>query len=387
MKAMEDETSKLDCRIVALTHYLPPYMSSVLKHVSDGVRDFSVLLSIHQEPNRDFGETWDGLDVQVQKSFMLRRSWNHKAGQFQDQLFVHVPYDTLTRLWRMKPDIVFSYELGFRSLVSAIYCTLFRKKLALCVCVSERTEQGRGALRIAVRKLLLKMADAVTYNGPSCLNYLRSFGVPESKLYHFPYACSEKFRYQGPIQRDEASARRLICIGQLIQRKGVAPLLQTLANYCLFHPERSLEIDFVGKGDQEQQLRSMVLPSNLRANFLGHLNYQQMAQSMERSGVLVFPTLADEWGLVVNEAFAAGMPVIGSQYAQACTTLIQDGETGWQYRPDQPDTLFQALESMFSLSTSELNAMRTACHQAVKEITPKNVAVGALTMFDQLLKS
>jgi glycosyltransferase involved in cell wall biosynthesis len=354
--------------------------------MSVGVREFSVLLSIHQEPNRDFGETWEGLDVQVQKSVMLRRSWKHKEGQFQDQLFVHIPYDTLTRLWRMKPDIVFSYELGFRSLVSAIYCTLFRKKLALCVCVSERTEQGRGRLRILLRRVLLKMAHAVTYNGPSCLSYLRGFGVPDSRMFHFPYACSEKFRYRGSIQRDESTARRLICIGQLIQRKGVAPLLQSLANYCLSHPHRNIEIDFVGKGDQEQQLRAMNLPRNLKANFLGHLNYQQMAQAMEQSGVLVFPTLADEWGLVVNEAFAAGMPVIGSQYAQACTTLIQNGVTGWQYRPDQPETLFVALEAMFNQPSSDLEKMRTACCESVMNITPENVASGAMKMFEALLR-
>ncbi len=359
-------------------------MSSVLKHVSAGVRDFSVLLSIHQEPNRDFGETWEGLNVQVQKSIMFRRSWNHKQGQFQDQLFIHIPYDTLIRLWRMRPDIVFSYELGFRSLVSALYCTLFRKKLALCVCVSERTEEGRGAFRILVRKVLLKLAHAVTYNGPSCLNYLQRFGIPESKLFHFPYACSEKFRYRGPIQRDQVAARRLICIGQLIQRKGVAPLLQTLVEYCKLHPNRVVEIDFVGKGDQEQQLKSMLLPSNLRANFLGHLNYQQMAQAMERAGILVFPTLADEWGLVVNEAFAAGMPVIGSQFAQACTTLIEDGVTGWQYRPDQPDTLFQSLEAMYNVSSDRLNEMRNACCKAVEDITPDNVASEALRMFKHL---
>ena len=52
-------------------------------------------------------------------------------------------------------------------------------------------------------------------------------------------------------------------------------------------------------------------------------------------GVLVFPTLADEWGLVVNEALAAGVPVLGSLYSQAVEELVRDGENGWTFRPDR----------------------------------------------------
>lgn len=361
-------------------------MSSVLQHVAKQVREFAVLLSIAQEPNRDFGDTWQGLNVQVQKSLMVRQYRKHVKAGFRDEHYVHFPFDTLTQLIRRKPDIVFSYELGFRSMVSAIYCRLFRKKLALCVCVSEHTEEGRGRLRNMLRRLLLRWADAISYNGPSCLEYLRRFPVKEEKLFHFPYACSEQFRYTGPIERESAASRKLICIGQLIERKGVQPLLTGLAQYCRNQPDRIVQLDLVGKGNQEESLKAISLPSNLQVRFLGHLDYQAMAQAMEQNGVLVFPTLADEWGLVVNEALAAGMPVIGSEYAQSCMTLIQDGQTGWLFKPDDPQTLFRALESLFSTSDESLLEMRYNCQKTVENITPRNVAASAIAMFERLLK-
>ena len=43
------------------------------------------------------------------------------------------------------------------------------------------------------------------------------------------------------------------------------------------------------------------------------------------SGIFVLPTLADEWGLVVNEAMASGLPVLGSVYSQAAHELCGDG--------------------------------------------------------------
>ena len=50
----------------------------------------------------------------------------------------------------------------------------------------------------------------------------------------------------------------------------------------------------------------------------------------------VFPTLADEWGVVVNEALAAGLPVLGSVHSQAVEELCAEGETGWIFDPGGP---------------------------------------------------
>jgi glycosyltransferase involved in cell wall biosynthesis len=389
-EAVQDEPirdsagERLDCKIVTLTHYLPPYIARVLYYTSQQVRDLRVLLSIEQEPNRLFGNTWDGLAVSVQKSFMLRRPWKHDAG-FSDELYLHFPYDTISQLRRNNPDIVFSFELGFRSLTSALYCKLHRKKLILCVCVSEHTEKGRGIARNLLRRVLLRAADAITFNGPSCRNYLKKFGTAEKKLFHFPYACSDLFRYEGPIARTQVANRRLLCIGQLTERKGVLPMLQSLKQYCESRPDQNVEIDFVGNGILEQALRDVALPSNLHMRLLGHLEYREISRVMEQSGILVFPTLADEWGLVVNEAMQAGMPVIGSIYGQASTTLIREGKNGWLYCPDKADELAQKLDCMFSLEDPKLLAMRVAAGETVQDITPMNVATSAVEMFKHVL--
>lgn len=378
-----DLVEPVDCKVVVLTHYLPPYIARVLYHASSQVRDLEILLSIAQEPNRQFGDTWEGLNVSVQKSWMFRRPWKHSTG-FTDELFVHVPYDTLSQLRKAKPDIVFSFELGFRSLASAVYCKVFRKKLALCVCVSEHTEQGRGRLRHWLRKALLKSAAAVTYNGPSCKKYLQDYGVEETKLFHFPYSCSDLFQYTLPVIRSPESDHRLICIGQLTQRKGVLPMLDSIADYCRKHPDRNVELDLVGKGNLEDTIRSKQLPSNFQLQLLGHMDYQQMCTAMSNCGVLLFPTMADEWGLVVNEGMQAGMPIIGSAYAQASTTLIKDGVNGWIYRPDHSNELHEKLDAMFSTSRTEMNRMREAAQQSVAHITSSNVAQKAVSMFRRL---
>jgi glycosyltransferase involved in cell wall biosynthesis len=361
-------------------------MARALFYVSQQVPDFHILLSIAQEPNRQFDVAWEGLDVHVQKSLMLRRLYKHASG-FQDEVYVHFPYDTLSQLRRARPDIVFSFELGFRSLLSAFYCTLYRKPLALGVCVSEHTEQGRGPVRRMLRRALLKSASAVTYNGPSCRRYLKTFGVPDNRLFHFPYAASDLFQYSGPIERTAAASHRLMYVGQFNERKGLLPMIRTLADYCSVRDQRVVELDLVGSGNQESQIGQLRLPPNLRLTFLGHLNYDQMSAAMQNVGALIFPTLADEWGLVVNEAFQAGLPVLGSVYAQACTTLIQPDKNGWLYHPEKSHELHRSLDQFFGLAEKELIQMRSCARDTVRDITSASVAAKAVRMIRQLNES
>lgn len=374
-------------RLAVLTHYLPPYMSRVLEHVADSVGEMQVLLSIPLEPNRCYALDWGGLDVQVQKSIMMRTAWKHRAG-FQDELYVHVPYDTYARLRRFRPDVVFSYELGFRSLASALYRRLHRRtRLAYCVCVSEHTEVGRGGARWLLRRSLVRLADAVTFNGPSCGRYLQRLGVPEHKLFAFPYAADD--RTEPALAHDPAGEpnRRLLVVGQLNERKGIVPLLEGLTAYCRGRPESTWELTFAGSGPLEDVVRSWCGPENLRLHLLGHLSPQQLAGQWHRYGVLLFPTLADEWGLVVNEALRAGLPVLGSRYAQASTTLIDEGRNGWLYSPDEPGELHTKLDQLARLSASQLAAMRQQARQSVAHLTSRSAAENACRMFRSLLRA
>ena len=103
-----------------------------------------------------------------------------------------------------------------------------------------------------------------------------------------------------------------------------------------------------------------------------------LAVEMIRSGALIAPTLADEWMLVVNEALQAGLPVIGSIYAQAVTALIEDSRNGWKYEPSSESSLFNALDSYFSASSEQIAAMRWTARESVADRTPQWAAAGAV---------
>lgn len=372
-------------KMAVLTHYLPPYMGRVLQHVAIKIPQTKVLLSIPLEPNRNYSLDWGALDVQVQRSVMLRSRWKHRAG-FDDELYVHFPYDTYWRLRRMRPDLIFSYELGFRSLASALYRRLHAQtRLAYCVCVSEHTEQGRGSARWLLRRTLIRQADAITYNGPSCWRYLKQLGVPDGKLFPFPYAADD--RNQPPQRTGENEPnRKLLVLGQLNQRKGVLQALKAVSSYAQGHADQVWSLTFIGSGPLASELTAQSVPANLKLSVQDSIDPVELPARLNEYGVLLFPTLADEWGLVVNEAMRAGMPVIGSRYAQAATTLIEEGRNGWLYSPDKPEELHRCLQEVQTLNADRMLAMRETACKTVASITSQTVASAACQMFDRLLQ-
>lgn len=377
----------IDAKVVFLTHYIPLYQVRVLQTLAASVRDFHVLLSTPIEPNRDFSPDWSGLDVTVQNTVTLRRRWRHRAAGFQDSLYVHFPYDTSSQLRSLSPDVVMSHELGARSFGAARYCRRHPDaKLVICTYMSEHTEKGRGWMRDRLRRHLIGRADAITYNGPSCKTYLQQMNAPEERLFPMPYAADDRTLYNGPVDRDDGATRnRMLVVGQLSERKGVLPLVEQASHYCRRHPDREIELIFAGSGPLRSELESFATPSNLNVTLLGNVSASDLSDWMKRCGCLVAPTLADEWMLVVNEALQAGLPVLGSVYAQAVTTLVHDDVNGWRYDPLANGSLETTLDKYFAASAETLRSMRMTARESVVDRTPIQAAAGALDAIRSVL--
>lgn len=361
-------------RVTLLTNFIPPYRLSLYKAVAARLEDLQVFISTPTESNRPWIPEWEGLNVTVQHNLTLRPTWRHPHG-FSESLYVHIPYDTLLLLKQYQPDVVISTELGLRTLQAVLYRKWNPKsRIILWTLYSESTEQGRGRLRELLRRWLLPQADAVVVNGESGSRYIRRFGIPEEKIFFAPYTTQISTFTSVPLPRVPNQAYRLLYVGQLIERKGLVPFLLTLSHWSEAHPEHSLEFWLAGDGPVRTTLEQLVLPPNVSLRFLGNVAYADLPQVYGQAGILVFPTLADEWGLVVNEAMAAGLPVLGSMYSQAVEELVVDGVTGWTFYPDQVDKMSTALDRAFSTPIEVLEQMRAKARERIQHLTPEFIA-------------
>ncbi len=228
--------------------------------------------------------------------------------------------------------------------------------------------------RRLIRTWLLRRADSVTTNGSSGKRYLCNMGVDPSRIHHVPYTPAPSALYRGPVQRAPENAHRLLYVGRISELKWIVPFTQRLIRWAAQRPELQVELAVAGSGPLEQEIHGLQPPANLSLRLLGHCSFEEMTGHYADSGILAFPTLTDEWRLVVNEAMHAGLPVLGSCYSQAVEDLCVDGETGWKFRPDVKGELENALDRAFATSAEQLDTMREAARRRVANLTPQFAA-------------
>ena len=361
--------------VCLLTNIIPPYYLPVFQRLRESLNeqliDFRVLLSTPMEPNRNWNPEWGDLPVTVQKCWTIKTRWKHEQG-FSDETWRHFPYDTLPYLARIQPDVVISLQLGFRTLQSALYRKLFpQSRLIIWTGLSEHTEKGLPRWRILQRKVLLRAADAVLVNGRSGRNYLMSVGVPRARIFPEPYCAEVSEHLALPLRRRPDVSRRLIYVGQLTVRKGLQPFLAVLSEWLRRHPAETCEFWIAGDGPLREQLEEFPSFPQLRLRFLGSVTYEKLPDFYSQGGIFVFPTLADEWGVVVNESMAAGLPILGSLHSQAVEELVQDGVNGWTFHPDCPEETYRALDRALTTSDAQLDEMRQSGRERIRPFSPE----------------
>jgi glycosyltransferase involved in cell wall biosynthesis len=362
-------------RVALLTNFIPPYRLPVYEALRDRVGELRVLVSVPREKNRDWPVEWGRLDVRVQRTLSFSGKWSEN-GLFVEDVCIHFPYDTFFQLYAFRPDVVISGELGLRTLQAVLFRWYARRdcRLVVWTTLSEVTERNRGAARRLLRSWILPQADAVIVNGASGERYIAGFGFDKRRIFHVPYV--------SVLPRCEVSGRvvegrdlyRLLYVGQLVPRKGILPFLTALSRWARENPHRRLEFWVAGDGPLRDAIQNSSLPANLSIRMLGAVPYHELAGVYERCGILVFPTLADEWGVVVNEAMSCGLPVLGSWYSQAVQELCLDGVNGWVFRPDSLAEMYEAIGRALTSPEDVLRRMGLAAASRVAGLTAEFAA-------------
>lgn len=310
-------------RVAILVNILAPYRAPVYQGLAEAFE--TRVFFGGEEENRS---TWQGVKalfsgVSVQKSwgFTFRMPYR-RAGQVFDYRRIHITPGFLWDLLAFRPDAVITTEMGFRTLVALLYGLLMRRPVWVWWGGTLHTERSTGRVRRILRGLITAWARHWISYGETSTAYLRSLGVPRSDILQIQNCVDEQAFARATAAPAAAVAPRpvLLYVGQLIRRKGVDLLLQAAA--AVQHAGYQFSLLLVGGGPEQQSLAAMAADLGLQhVQFLPGRRPEEMPSVYRSADLLVFPTLEDVWGLVVNEALWSGLPVLCSVYAGCAQEL------------------------------------------------------------------
>ncbi len=192
------------------------------------------------------------------------------------------------------------------------------------------------ALR-TVRTAVTRRARGVVVPSRHLARLVRSWGVDEDRITVVPNAAPEA---TPSLERDPS---RLVFVGRLVAWKHVDHVIQVLARL----PDVALDV--IGEGPRLDALRRLARAIHVeqRVVFHGAVPRDEALATMGRAGVLVLPSSYEGMPHVVLEAFASGVPVVGSD-APGIKALVEDGVSGLLYPVGDLDALELALREAAS---------------------------------------
>jgi glycosyltransferase involved in cell wall biosynthesis len=232
----------------------------------------------------------------------------------------------------------------------------------------------RTGARGALQRLLIDPiggADAIVAIGNSAeQDYRRRF--PESRVYNIPYACDLSEFEAAAASRVNAGMCRFLFVGQMIERKGVDVLLKAFEN--LVQEGLGVELHLVGReGDLPGWLASLQSGTRAQIVYHGFRQPNELPKLFGQADVFVLPSRHDGWGVVINQALGAGMPVITTTAAGAGRDLVTDCVNGLQVPSDDVPALSHALRTL-AMDHPMRHGMALAASESAQKLQPSVAA-------------
>jgi glycosyltransferase involved in cell wall biosynthesis len=214
------------------------------------------------------------------------------------------------------------------------------------------------ALKYAPYRCFLPRLDAHLYVGQRNKAYLRHYGVPEHRLFFVPHFVDTGLFAQGAREAEtsgvvsEIRARLgipqhafvFLFVGKMIPKKRPGDFIEACLKIFKLSGGSHVRALLVGDGPLRSSLENLAEPAAHQVHFAGFQNQRELPAMYKAANALVLPSDGDEtWGLVVNEAFACGIPAVVSDACGCAPDLIEEGRTGYTFPVGDVGSLSQRM--------------------------------------------
>lgn len=169
-------------------------------------------------------------------------------------------------------------------------------------------------------------------------DYERRF--PEPRHFNIPYHCELAPFLAQPRHRRDSRMVFLFC-GQMIARKGLDVLLSAFAG-C-----ENARLLLVGREAELPGLMNAA-PAKQR-EFIEYAGFQppeKLPEFFARADAFILPSRHDGWGVVVNQALGAGLPLLCSDQVGAADDLLEENVNGAVFRSGDAAALKLAMQRL-----------------------------------------
>jgi glycosyltransferase involved in cell wall biosynthesis len=237
---------------------------------------------------------------------------------------------------------------------------LAAKSLGLRTVMMNESHAGTARARGVgawVKRRLVGLFDAALVGGQPQKRYYASLGLPAEKIFTgYDAVDNDYFAGKAKEARSQESELRnkyalpehyFLSLGRFIAKKNLSTLIRAYCQFLNHQPSAKTHLVMVGSGGEESSLRTLCQELQLPiydktapqianrqssigneppgVHFYGFRQIEENPVFYALADAFILPSLWEEWGLVVNEAMASGLPVVVSETVGCAEDLLEPG--------------------------------------------------------------
>jgi len=321
--------------LMPATHYYPviggieTWTRNIAENVAKTAEIFVVTGKVINQPKK---EQLGNLQI-VRTSLFTLKNLSHSPLFYTLSLLPLVFFRSLSLIKKEKIDVV--HCQGFLSSFLGFWLLKFTGVPYIV------TVQRMEAKHNHLKKFIYRHAAACIGASRAIGKYFEEIGCKNVEI--IPNGIDLK-RFEN-LDRKKGDKFSIMTVARLEKVKGVAYLIRAMTGLQF----SNFELLIIGAGSEKRNLEELAEKLGLKdkVRFLGEIPNEKIPSYLTLADCFVLPSLREGFGIVVLEAQAAGVPVIGTKVG-GILDLIEDGKTGILVRSGSSEDISQAISRVYA---------------------------------------
>ena len=266
--------------------------------------------------------------------------------------------DVYKRLMEINPDIVITGTIVFPPSAAAIRWAKENKKALVVFENAKVSAFPRNKIVTWVKRKIYGVVDSFVCPSSDYIEDLKYWGFSKEQIFFGLNVTNNRFWAEKCQNTDFRMLPKhyFLTVGRQVPFKNLDTFLKAYLEYK--RQGGNIPLVMVGEGASHRELE--VLSSGISdITFLPFQSYEKLRQIFINAKCLFLPSFKKEtWGLIVNEAMAAGKIVAVSTECGCANTLVKERVNGFLYNPLSEKEMISIMFEIQNMSIDEIHKMQ-----------------------------
>jgi 1,2-diacylglycerol 3-alpha-glucosyltransferase len=311
----------------------------------------------------------------------------------EDQPLEQVKFSRLLRqlyavLSQVKPESLVIAGYARPAMLAALLWSLWNQKPAILVSATKQDDAPRFWWSESIKRWLLKLYKAALVGGQPHKRYLIKLGMPADAIFLGYDVVGNESYHPNKIRSLPAPLPKpyFLTINRFVPKKNLLFLISSYAAYRQTAGTQAWDLVLCGDGQLRPQIEQHIAQLGLQdtVHLPGFLQQDELLPYFAHASCFIHASIQEQWGLVVNEAMAAGLPVLVSNCCGCFEDLVIEGVNGFGFDPENSQQLTNLMLKVSS-SNIDFTTMGQAALAHIQKFSPDYFAEGLMQAVEYAL--